>query len=177
MFRWSAVILSCLGLALLQTAFLSALPAPWRGLDLVLIAVVGLVANFRSKYAFGAIAAAGLVQDILTSSAAGWHIFLGVAVVLAVSALFARIITNISWLSFAALNAVGYLLAAALAAGLGLAGDLTFGRPLGRPTAAGAGLFLLELLLQVAASLLALLAAKALKKAVRSRFIFADHAR
>ena len=173
MFRWLGLIIAFILLSALQTAFFSAWPAPWRSLDLTLVAVVGLIVSFRPRQAFVAAAAAGFAADALTSSPIGAHAVLMLLSAFLLNLLFERVITNVSVLAFAAMNVAAYLLTAGIGAAWDLASALTVGSPGG--SSAGAPGFLAALVLQAALSLAAILLARAVRRSVLSRFLLTSH--
>ncbi len=164
MLRWPALIILSMLFMSAQASFFSALPAPFNGIDLGLIAVIGLVASFRPRHALIAAAAGGLARDLVTAAPIGLNLLLAAAVTWLLIALFDRVVTNLSLISFAALNAAGFVSFAALAA--------VTGRP-----AFGAYHFIQALLLQLAAGVTLLLAARLAGRYLRRRFLYADHAR
>lgn len=173
--KWLAIILGSALLMTFQAAFFSAWPAPADSVDLMLVLIIGFVASFQPRYAYAAAATGGLVQDILSSSPPGLHISLALLTASVVNLLFLRVITNLSLISFAALNAVGFVFFRVSAAAMGLLVDLTLGRTIDRSFAAGAVDLFWGMAVQITASALLLLVFKYLAGLFRTRFFFSEH--
>jgi len=176
MHKWAAIILGSMLLVTMQAAFFSAMPAPASSIDLVLVAIIGLIANFRPRYAYAAAAAGGLAQGVISSAPPGVHVAVGLLTAFMLTLLFERIITNLSFISFAALNAIGFTIYWVIFAFCRMIADLTLGQPVGRSVPASATDLLGGVILQTAASLLLLFVVKNLGKYFRMRFFFSEHA-
>jgi rod shape-determining protein MreD len=176
MHKWPIIIIGSALLTTFQAAFFSALPAPAYSIDLLLVVIIGFIAGFRPRYAYAAAITGGLVQDVLSSSSPGMHILIAILAVFVLNLLFERIITNLSFISFAALNAVGFTIYWTAAAAMNALVDLTLGRPLGWSFASSAAALFLGMILQVAVGLSILLIFKNLARFFRMRFIFSEHA-
>jgi hypothetical protein len=176
MHRWAAVILGSMLLATVQAAFFSALPTPASSIDLVLIVVVGLIASFQPRYAYAAAMSGGLARDAVSSAPPGLHMTIGLLTAFVLVLVFERVITNLSFVSFAALNAVGFTLYWVVLAFGHVIVDLTLGQPVGRSVSTGAASLLGGIIAQTSASLLLLLVVKNLGKYFRTRFFISEHA-
>lgn len=177
MLKWPALIIVFLAFMAAQAAFFSALPTPLNGIDLCLIAVIGLVASFRPSHAYAAAAAGGLARDLVTSAPVGSNVFVAVAVAALLVLLFERVVTNLSVISFAALNAAGYLAYGLLAAILGFfQGAAGGGSFLSAWTANRALSWAAALPLQVIAGVALLLASRLIHRYLRTRFLYSEHA-
>lgn len=175
MLKWPILIISFTILTTAQAAFFSALPAPFSSLDLSLIAVIGLVASFRPNFAYVAAASGGLARDLVTSAPVGSHVVMAVLTAAILIMLFERVITNLSFISFAALNAAGFLICQALHAALCIMTAATTGG--GNFWSVDGALSLAAALtVQVSAASFLLLTAKASGKFFRNRFLYTDHA-
>jgi len=109
MSSWFLILLGVPLLTLLQASASAFLPPPWSGFDLTLILAVGLVAAFRTRQALAVAVISGFILDILLAAPPGAGIAARAAAVLIASLAFTRIFTNLSYLSFAALNALAYI--------------------------------------------------------------------
>lgn len=174
MLKWPILIISFTILTTAQAAFFSALPAPFSGLDLSLIAVIGLVASFRPNFAYVAAASGGLARDLVTSAPIGSHVVMAVLTAAILIMLFERVITNLSLISFAALNAAGFLICQALHAALRIMTAVTTGGNFW--SVDGALSLAAALAVQVSAASFLLLTTKASGKFFRNRFLYTDHA-
>ncbi|MFA6603543.1 MAG: hypothetical protein WCT10_01720 [Patescibacteria group bacterium] len=121
MSAWYLLIIGVPILTLAQTTGSAFLPPPWSTADPTLILAVGLVANFRNRQALAVAVISGFILDILLAAPPGAEIFARTTAILATILAFNLIFTNLSYLSFAALNALTYLASRLIFTLIGLA--------------------------------------------------------
>lgn len=96
--------------ALLQVAVVAAWPAPFGRLLLPLLLITALIGVFRFEQALLVAVAAGLTLDLLIGTVWGSQPLALLLTTGLLFVMFIRVITNVSVVSFVALNAIGYLL-------------------------------------------------------------------
>ena len=121
MSSWYLILLGVPLLTLVQASESAFLPPPWSSVDLTLILAVGLVAAFRTRQALIVALISGFVLDILLAAPPGAGIFARTAAILIASLAFTRVFTNLSYLSFTALNALAYIVSRLIFTLIGLA--------------------------------------------------------
>jgi len=121
MSSWYLILLGAPLLTLVQASESAFLPPPWSGIDLTLILAIGLVTAFRTRQALAVALISGFILDILLAAPPGAGIFARSAAILIASLAFTRVFTNLSYLSFTALNALAYIVSRLVFTLIGLA--------------------------------------------------------
>jgi hypothetical protein len=130
MYRTVAVVIAAIAVALVQTGFVSALPAPAASVSLPLLLVVWLITSFRFSDAYAAVLAAGITGDALSSLPRGTHTLVLAATCAVTMFLFTRVFTHHSRRGNLALHAGAFGLAAAALALVQIVRGTLVGLPL-----------------------------------------------
>lgn len=164
-------------LAAISGAFLSGLSGPFDRIDLTLIVACGLIGVFRPTEALAAALGAGLFWDALTGSPPGAHLLAMPLAVWISDLSFRRLLSNLSWPSFAVLNGLAYLFTYATLGAVGAAANRLSGWPAAYRFTDWLGALLSAALVQVLVALIGLGLARILATRLASRYINWRHVR
>jgi rod shape-determining protein MreD len=164
-------------LAAVSGAFLSGLSAPFGRVDLTLIVACGLIGVFRPTEALAVALGAGLSWDALTGSPPGAHLLAMPLAVWVSDLAFRRLLSNLSWPSFAVLNGLAFLLTYAILGAVGAAANRLAGWSAPFGFVEWFGSLLSAALMQVLVALIGLWLARVLANRLATRYIKWRHVR
>jgi len=175
--RLSLIALGSGLLAAVSGALLSGFPAPFGRLDLTLIVACGLIGVFRPTDALAAALGAGLFWDALTGLPPGAHLLAMPLAVWAADLIFRRLLSNLSWPSFAVLNGLAFFFTYSILGAINAVANRLAGWPAAGRFTEWLGALLTATLFQVLFALLSLWIARVMAARLATRYLRWKHAR